>query len=76
MIWIIRNIYTSYSKQTSKEDLGLFLSGSGNSINLVKCAEKANKYKINTFCLTGFSGGKLKIFAKIIFMFQSMIWRY
>lgn len=48
----------------SKEDLVIFLSGSGNSINLVKCAEKANKYKINTFCLTGFSGGKLKNICK------------
>ena len=48
----------------SKEDLVIFLSGSGNSINLVKCAEKANKYRINTFCLTGFSGGKLKNICK------------
>ncbi len=48
----------------SKDDLIIFLSGSGNSINLVKCAEKANKYKINTFCLTGFSGGKLKNICK------------
>ena len=44
----------------NKNDLIIFLSGSGNSINLVKCAEKANKYKINAVSLTGFDGGKLK----------------
>ena len=44
----------------NRDDLIIFLSGSGNSINLVKCAKKAKKFDINTFCITGFNGGELK----------------
>ena len=43
-----------------KDDLIIFLSGSGNSINLVNCANKAKDYFINTFCITGYNGGQLK----------------
>ena len=44
----------------SEKDSIIFLSGSGNSSNLVKCAYKAKKYGIKTIAITGFDGGKLK----------------
>ncbi|AIQ95468.1 SIS domain-containing protein [Prochlorococcus sp. MIT 0604] len=43
-----------------KNDLIIFLSGSGNSMNLVKAARKAMNYGINTVSITGYSGGALK----------------
>lgn len=42
-----------------KDDLLIYLSGSGNSINLVKCARKAKTRKIKQSAITGFSGGAL-----------------
>ena len=42
------------------KDSIIFLSGSGNSSNLVKCAYKAKKYGITTIAITGYDGGKLK----------------
>ncbi len=44
----------------NKKDLIIFLSGSGNSINLIKCAQKAREFNINTFSITGYNGGELK----------------
>ena len=44
---------------TPKDSI-LFLSGSGNSSNLIKCALKARKYGIKTIAITGYDGGKLK----------------
>ena len=35
------------------------MSGSGNSLNLVKCARKAKTRKIKQTALTGFNGGAL-----------------
>ena len=43
-----------------KDDLLIYLSGSGNSINLVKCARKAKLRNIRQAALTGFNGGALK----------------
>ena len=43
----------------SRGDLIIYLSGSGNSINLVKCARKAKKRGINQASVTGFNGGAL-----------------
>ena len=43
-----------------KEDFLIYLSGSGNSINLVKCARKAKSRNIKQAALTGFNGGALK----------------
>ena len=43
-----------------KNDLIIFLSGSGNSMNLVKAARKALIYGMSTVSITGFSGGALK----------------
>ena len=40
-------------------DLVIFLSGSGNSSNLVKCALKAKDHKIKTASITGYNGGRL-----------------
>ena len=42
----------------------IFLSGSGNSSNLVKCALKAKEYGINTASITGYDGGKLSEICK------------
>ena len=43
-----------------KKDLLIYLSGSGNSLNLVKCARKAKLKNIKQASLTGFNGGALK----------------
>jgi len=43
-----------------KDDLLVYLSGSGNSLNLVKCARKAKLRKIKQVAITGFNGGALK----------------
>tara|TARA_B100001989_G_C24545205_1_gene470242 strand:+ start:1743 stop:2372 length:630 start_codon:yes stop_codon:yes gene_type:complete len=41
-------------------DLIIYLSGSGNSLNLVKCARKAKSRGIKQASITGFNGGALK----------------
>ena len=41
-------------------DLLIFLSGSGNSMNLIKAARSAIKSDIKTSAIVGFSGGALK----------------
>ena len=43
----------------SKNDFLIYLSGSGNSLNLVKCARKAKTRNIKQAALTGFNGGAL-----------------
>ena len=43
-----------------KNDLIVFLSGSGNSMNLIKAARSAYNKKIKTAAITAFSGGELK----------------
>jgi len=43
-----------------KGDLIIYLSGSGNSLNLVKCARKAKNKGIKQASITGFNGGALK----------------
>ena len=45
----------------SKNDFLIYLSGSGNSLNLVKCARKAKARKIKQAALTGFNGGALNL---------------
>ncbi len=44
----------------SDGDLLIFLSGSGNSMNLIKAARIANKAGIVTAAIVGYSGGALK----------------
>lgn len=43
-----------------KNDLVIGISGSGNSMNVVKAVEYANINGAKTFCLVGYNGGKLK----------------
>ena len=42
-----------------KDDLLIYLSGSGNSLNLVKCARKAKLRNIKQAAVLGFNGGAL-----------------
>ena len=42
-----------------QNDLLIYLSGSGNSLNLVKCARKAKSRSIKQVALTGYNGGAL-----------------
>tara|TARA_Y100001968_G_C19429824_1_gene756356 strand:- start:1514 stop:2131 length:618 start_codon:yes stop_codon:yes gene_type:complete len=44
----------------NSNDLIVFLSGSGNSLNLIKCANKAARFGIKLSSITGYNGGKLK----------------
>ena len=44
----------------SKGDLIIFLSGSGNSLNLIKTAISSKKSDIRTSAIIGFQGGALK----------------
>ena len=41
-------------------DLVVAISGSGNSPNIIKAVDWANRHGLTTFGLTGFNGGKLK----------------
>ena len=43
-----------------KDDFIIYLSGSGNSLNLVKCARKARTSGIKQAAIVGFTGGALK----------------
>src|SRR5581483_2717963 len=43
-----------------KDDLLVAISGSGNSPNILKAVDWANRHGLVTFGLTGYSGGKLK----------------
>ena len=44
----------------NKGDLIVYLSGSGNSMNLIKCANKAKEFGIKQVSITAYNGGKLK----------------
>jgi D-sedoheptulose 7-phosphate isomerase len=44
----------------SEGDLVIAISGSGNSPNVLKAVDWANRHGLRTFGLTGFGGGKLK----------------
>ena len=44
-----------------KNDFLIYLSGSGNSLNLVKCARQAKLKKIKQAAITGFNGGALNL---------------
>jgi D-sedoheptulose 7-phosphate isomerase len=44
----------------SPGDLAIAISGSGNSPNVLKAVDWANRHGLTTFGLTGFGGGKLK----------------
>jgi D-sedoheptulose 7-phosphate isomerase len=44
----------------SEGDLLIAISGSGNSPNILRAVEWANKHKLTTYACTGFEGGKLR----------------
>ena len=44
----------------NKDDLIVYLSGSGNSMNLIKCANKAKEFGIKQVSVTAYNGGQLK----------------
>ncbi len=48
----------------SPGDLLVAISGSGNSPNILRAVEWANRHELTTFGCTGFSGGKLQTLAK------------
>jgi D-sedoheptulose 7-phosphate isomerase len=48
-----------------KDDVVIGISGSGNSMNVVKALEYANKVGAQTVALCGYSGGKIKNIVKI-----------
>jgi D-sedoheptulose 7-phosphate isomerase len=48
----------------SPGDLLIGISGSGNSANVLRAVEWANRHSMKTFGCTGFSGGKLKPLAQ------------
>ena len=43
-----------------KNDLIIYLTGSGNSLNLIKCANKASKLNIKQISISGYNGGNIK----------------
>jgi D-sedoheptulose 7-phosphate isomerase len=45
-------------------DLLIAISGSGNSANILRAVEWANRHELTTFSLTGFGGGKLRPLAQ------------
>lgn len=45
-------------------DLVIGISGSGNSVNVLRAIEYANHKRNTTFGITGYNGGKLKLLAK------------
>ncbi len=47
----------------SPGDLLIAISGSGNSPNILRAVEWANRHELTTFGCTGFSGGKLRTLA-------------
>ena len=48
----------------SAGDLLIAISGSGNSPNILRAVEWANKHGLKTYGCTGFGGGKLKTLAQ------------
>ena len=65
------NIYAHQLEvKAQKEDILIVLSGSGNSPNIVKALEIANKINVNTFGIFAFAGGKCKGLAKTAIHFE------
>ena len=65
------NIYAHQLEvKAQKGDILIVLSGSGNSPNIVKALEIANKINVNTFGVFAFAGGKCKRLAKTAIHFE------
>ena len=50
--------------QGEKGDILIVLSGSGNSVNVIRALEEARKLGMKTFAILGYDGGKCKIIAE------------
>lgn len=60
------NIFVEQLKNfLKKNDLVIGISGSGNSINIVKALKYANRFGAKTVALSGFTGGKIKKLAHL-----------
>lgn len=76
LAWANDNGYDSIFMEQLKnlarpDDLAIGISGSGNSQNVVRAIEYANNNSINSFGLTGFSGGTLKTIAQNVLHIDS-----
>lgn len=71
------NIYShQLAKNADSKDLLVLISSSGNSTNILKTLEQANKLEIRHFTITGFDGGALKSLSKNFFHLKSRIGDY
>tara|TARA_B100000683_G_C12461652_1_gene544368 strand:+ start:817 stop:1446 length:630 start_codon:yes stop_codon:yes gene_type:complete len=65
------NIYAHQIEVKSRKgDILVALSGSGNSSNIIKALETANKSGVKTFAIVAFDGGKCKEIAKTTVHFE------
>ena len=65
------NIYSEQIRvKGNPADVLIVLSGSGNSVNVVKAIEAANELKMKTFAILGFTGGHCKRLAQYPIHFQ------
>ena len=65
------NIYAHQLETKSRRgDILIALSGSGNSPNIVKALEIANKIGVNTFAILAFTGGRSRDLAKNVIHFE------
>jgi len=65
------NIYSHQLETKSRRgDILIALSGSGNSLNIVKALEIANKIEVNTFAILAFTGGRCRDLAKNVIHFE------
>jgi D-sedoheptulose 7-phosphate isomerase len=65
------NIYSEQLKvKGNPGDILIVLSGSGNSLNVVKALETANNIGMKTFAILGFSGGRCKDLANCTIHFE------
>jgi D-sedoheptulose 7-phosphate isomerase len=65
------NIYSEQIRiKGNPGDVLIVLSGSGNSANVVKAIEAANKLKMKTFAILGFTGGHCKRLAQYPIHFE------
>ena len=65
------NIYAHQLEvKSQKGDLLIALSGSGNSPNITKALDTANKIGLKTFAILAFTGGKCKELASTVIHFE------
>ena len=65
------NIYSHQVEvKSQKEDILIALSGSGNSSNIIKALETANRKGLRTFAILAFDGGKCKSLVKTAIHFK------